>query len=150
MTFWGDHKDDESVCLIFKTEKTFKWYVFISFSSIFLCKILINVHYIYRHLHVLNTTVHLYAWCNNSIHISLVPYDAIFFLHHSWQYSCYLRNRIWNQVLLLAYIFLDETLSVNQVLGTVIVICGIWIVSKKAKQWWVCSSCFNSRDVEGV
>lgn len=36
--------------------------------------------------------------------------------------------------IMLAYVFLDETLSINQVFGTVIVICGIWIVSKKTKK----------------
>jgi drug/metabolite transporter (DMT)-like permease len=36
--------------------------------------------------------------------------------------------------IILAYVFLDETLSLNQFFGTAIVICGIWIVSKKAKK----------------
>jgi len=36
--------------------------------------------------------------------------------------------------IVLAYVFLHETLSINQVFGTTIVICGIWIVSKKTKE----------------
>ena len=36
--------------------------------------------------------------------------------------------------IVLAYVFLHETLSINQVFGTIIVICGILIVSKRTKE----------------